>query len=360
MLKQYKGKFLFKSESLLEEFTGLHLEKLLKVSPVKRQYCLDKNNRIDILGKNASGQAIIIELKKGSTKSIIDQLVRYNHAFTQLLESDLDLPGVCFDQKPILIAIASYFSDPTITYAKSRIPECLLLTYEIVKKNGDHFLMFRQVDGTIYSQTQLEIIEDPLFESLPSFIQGYLLKKSELRPRVTQIIQRILDFHSDLRFSEYVNYTGRLYKQMIFAKFNQKGKILSNKECASLTYYPNEDFPEGKLQLFVYLPTVQIKPKQGKRIKLVDSIDINSDDFITVKSLRDFNTILCHAGNFPLRYPLMTQDFKQTFDHFEDYYIHYRQYMKSRQKLTPVSRVDFASVDQVLRLTALPLTALAV
>lgn len=46
----------------------------------------------------------------------------------------------------------------------------------------------------------------------------------------------------------------------------------------------------------------------------------------------------------------MTPDFKQTFDNFEDYYIHYRQHMKSRQKLTPVSRVDFTSVDQVLRM----------
>lgn len=202
-------------------------------------------------------------------------------------------------KNPYSAAIASYLSDTTITYAKSRIPQCLLLTYEIIKKNENHFLVFRQADGTIYSQTQIEIIEDPLFESLPSFIQGYLLKKSELRPRVTQIIQRILDFHSDLRFSEYVNYTGRLYKQMIFAKFNQKGEIISNKECASLTYYPNEDFPDGKLQLSVYLPTVQIKPKQGKWIKLVDSIDINSDDFITVKSLRDFNTILCQGAQFP-------------------------------------------------------------
>ena len=106
MLRQFKGKFLLKSESLLEEFIWLNLNKLLKINPLKRQYIVNNKNRTDILGITKEGSLAIIELKKKGDKGSIDQLIRYKKNLLKYSSQSSMLSEVDFKRDFVLIAIA--------------------------------------------------------------------------------------------------------------------------------------------------------------------------------------------------------------------------------------------------------------
>lgn len=347
MLRQPKGKFLLKSEALLEEFIWLHLKPLLSLDPVKKQYFINKQNRSDILGVNPEGRLAILELKKGEGKGSIDQLLRYQDFFRKESHQDPNFERVDFSKKFLLIAIASHFNSSTIDYAQKMIPDCLLLTHEVKQyDNGEYFLLLKKLDNRILSKIPIEIIEDSLFESLPSFIQGYLLDKPEIRERILLIIQKILSYSPDLSLETQYNYSS---KEMIFAKFNKKGELLTDKTCISFMYDPAEQTdPKDKLSLYVYLPT--IFSMVTKNVKRVDRIRICTDDYTNVEKIEDFYTRCYRNDPCYLNYPLRTTEINEVYKSFQDYYINYRKYMKSRQKLRPVDASDFTSVDSIIQM----------
>lgn len=352
MLSQSKGKFLFKSESLLEEFTWLYLWDLLNLYPVKKQHIINTQNRSDILGVNSQGQLAILELKKGGGLASIDQLIRYKDNLMNLRTQTTEFDKVDFNKDLILIAVASHFSASTKTYAESKLPGCLLLTYEVKKTlNGEYFLIFNHLNSTVFSQVKIEVVEDSLFDSLPSFMQGYLLSKPELRENVLTIIHAIQSYSSELRFSSYTRYSSEsVSKELVFAKYNKEGQLLNDKTCVSFTYYYGGIFPKGKLCLDVYLPTVEINPRTYKRTKKVDGIYVNTNDFVNVTELGDTNSGWSKTLGVPLKYPLKTPEVDETFYSFEDYYTNYRKYMKSRQKLRSVNHSDFTSVEGMVQM----------
>lgn len=352
MLSQSKGKFLFKSESLLEEFTWLHLGDLLNIYPVKRQHIIDNQNRSDILGVNSQGQLAILELKKGGGKASIDQLIRYRYNLINSRIQTTEFSKVDFNKDLILIAVASHFSASTKNYAENNFPECLLLTYEVKQTlNGEYFLIFRHLNSTVFSQVKIEVVEDSLFDSLPSFMQGYLLSKPELRENILTIIQAIQSYSSELRFFSYTHYRSEsVSKQLAFTKYNKKGEILNNKSCVSFDYFYGGNFPKGELFLEVYLPTVEINVRTYNRTKNVDGIFVKTNDFVNVTELHDQNSGASKAFGLPLAYPLKTPEIDETFYSFEDYYTNYRKYMKSRQKLKPVNHSDFTSVEGMVQM----------
>ncbi len=351
MLRQSKGKFLFKSEALLEEFIWLHLNSLLKLDKIKKQHIINKQNRSDILGVTASGKLAILELKKGGSKGSIEQLIRYKDNLVNERPSTPEFSKVDFSQGYLPIAIASNFSDNARTYAESKLPGCLLLTYEIQRTlSNESYLILKNSDDSILSKVKVEIIEDPLFESLPSFMQGYLLENPDTRGNILELIETILDYHPDIRFDSQVDYSEDVSKSLIFAKYNKKGKILNNKNCADFTYRYGNSYPNGQFRLTVYLPTITIYPRDYKVIKHVDGICVGTDDFVTVTRHWDLNSIFREVSNLPLRYPLKAPGINQVFDNFEDYYINYRKYMKSRQKLRPIQHSDFTTVKGMVRM----------
>ena len=91
--------------------------------------------------------------------------------------------------------------------------------------------------------------------------------------------------------------------------------------------------------------------KNIKRHKLIDGITIHSDDFIHVDRLVDHNTMMSEIGKIPLRYPLKTAAVDEMYFTFEDYYINYRKYMKSRSSLKPIDRSEFSLVENIVRIT---------
>ena len=350
MLKQSKGKFLFKSEALLEEFIWLHLESLLNIRGIKKQHIINKENRSDIMAVNSLGQLVIIELKKGGGTGCIDQLVRYKKHLMDEQTKVKEFLDIDFSKEFLTIAIASSFSAATKAYAESKLQNCLLLTYEVNKNSDDNYYLIVKNGNSVFSKLKIEIIEDSLFDSLPSFVQGYLLDKPEIRKRLLSIIQRILSYSSDIRFDSYTTYSDNVTKTVEFAKYNRQGQILNNKICAEFTYSYGITFPQAKLSLIVYLPTVEVNPRSYRWTKKVDGINVNTEDFVNVTELRGLNSTLSKTLGLPLRYPLKAPDIDKTFNSFEDYYINYRKYMKSRQQLRPVSHSDFTSVEGMVQM----------
>ena len=201
VLKQYRGKFLLKSELLLEEFIWLNISQLLQISPLIRQYIVNKKNRTDILGITKDRRLAIVELKKEGSKRSIDQLIRYRENILQDSSESTVLSEVDFNQDFVLIAIAGRFSSQAIEYAQEKLPQALLLTYEIKKdQNNLYYLILRNRVNKIYSKVKIDIIEDSIFDSLPSFIQGYLIDNIQHRHPILSIIEQILSFSSDIKF----------------------------------------------------------------------------------------------------------------------------------------------------------------
>ncbi|MDJ0687174.1 MAG: endonuclease NucS [Xenococcaceae cyanobacterium MO_188.B32] len=354
MLRQFKGKFLLKSESLLEEFIWLNLNKLLKINPLKRQYIVNNKNRTDILGITKEGSLAIIELKKKGDKGSIDQLIRYKKNLLKYSSQSSMLSEVDFKRDFVLIAIAGHFSPQVKEYASNKLPEVLLLTYEIQKAQNDEYsLILRKHNDKIYSRVKIDIIEDSLFDSLPSFLQGYLIDTPQHRTPIVSIIKQILSFSSDIKFETSSNYNsnGDIEKSLLFAKYNKKGGIINNKVCAEFSYYYNSKNKKDRLTLRLYLPTVELSIRGIKRHKLIDSITIITDDFVSVNQLIDNNTVISKARQVSLRYPLKTAEIDEIYSSFEDYYINYRKYMKSRQSLRPINRSDFTLVKKVVQMT---------
>jgi RecB family endonuclease NucS len=95
----------FQSEQALEEFIWLHLEPLLGLQPLSRQYY--SNNQVcDILAVGANRQLTILELKNAEDRYIVQQLTRY---YSNLL-AEKPFPEQVDYSLPIrLLAIAPTF-----------------------------------------------------------------------------------------------------------------------------------------------------------------------------------------------------------------------------------------------------------
>lgn len=349
MLRMSKGKYLFKSELLLEEFVWLHLQTLLDLKPIKRQYTINKQNRSDILGMTNEGRLALLELKKEGGKDSINQLLRYEKFLKQEQPKDDKFAQVDFNKNFLKIAIASHFNQATIDYAKQVIPEGMLLTYEVKLNNkGEYSLIFKKLDDTILSKIKIDIIEDELFESLPYFIQGYLLDNPSVREPILSIIQKILSFNPNM--SMEAQHHSADVKELFFAKFGKDGYALKGKELGTFYYYPEIENPNERLVLFLEFPAFEFR--RGKDpLKGITSVQVYTDDFINVNKLEDFYTKI-HAYNhsYPLRYRLKTEGIDQTYNNWQDYYINYRKYKKSRQKLKQIEPSDFTLVESLVQM----------
>jgi RecB family endonuclease NucS len=92
----------FVSEEALEDFVEAHLENLLDLTIVKRQYIVSEQ-RCDIIAVDGDRSLTVLELKNGEDRYIVQQLTRYYHA---LLETKPFADRVNYDRPVRLIAIA--------------------------------------------------------------------------------------------------------------------------------------------------------------------------------------------------------------------------------------------------------------
>lgn len=105
IIKKKDGKIEFRSETDLENFVFIHLDRLLNLSPLSRQYRIG-TEICDILATDSYGKLTIIELKNSEDRYIVQQLTRYYHG---LIERKPKLDGIDYKQPVKLIAIAPSF-----------------------------------------------------------------------------------------------------------------------------------------------------------------------------------------------------------------------------------------------------------
>jgi Endonuclease NucS len=105
IIKKKDGGFEFKSEAELENFLFIHLDRLLNLSPIVRQYRIG-TEICDVLATDSQKNLSIIELKNTEDRYIVQQLTRYYHG---LIENQPKFDGVDYKKPVKLIAIAPSF-----------------------------------------------------------------------------------------------------------------------------------------------------------------------------------------------------------------------------------------------------------
>ncbi|MBW4571064.1 MAG: DUF91 domain-containing protein [Tolypothrix carrinoi HA7290-LM1] len=133
----------FETEADLEDFVWANLQQLLGLTPLKRQHYVN-GQFCDILALGDNQQLVVLELKKGEDRYIVQQLTRY---FDALLE-DKPFPEQVDYQKPIgLIAIqASFHRDNFIDRKYNHLP-IQFFRYEVVADGEKLDLQLEDVES---------------------------------------------------------------------------------------------------------------------------------------------------------------------------------------------------------------------
>lgn len=133
---------LFSSEFELEETVWQHLKRLLKLSPLKRQYAVN-GQFCDILATDDLNCLVVIELKNTEDRYIVQQLTRYYDALCE----DTALKSLVDTRKPIrLIAIAPRFHRDTLIDCKYNQLSIELMTFDLVPQDDSYRLRLTNLD----------------------------------------------------------------------------------------------------------------------------------------------------------------------------------------------------------------------
>jgi RecB family endonuclease NucS len=105
MLKKVGGKVEFKSEAELEKFVYGHLDELLALQPIAKQYRIN-SDICDILAVDDRQRLSIIELKNVEDRYVVQQLTRY---YESLIEEKPFSNLINYENDIRLIAITPSF-----------------------------------------------------------------------------------------------------------------------------------------------------------------------------------------------------------------------------------------------------------
>ena len=144
IIKKKDGQIEFRSETDLENFVFIHLDRLLNLSPISRQYRIG-TEICDVLAADDRKRLTIVELKNAEDRYIVQQLTRYYHG---LIERKPRLDGIDYKQPVKLIAIAPSFHSHNFVdkvYTKLYFE---FFTFELTvnQSTGDIFFELTNVD----------------------------------------------------------------------------------------------------------------------------------------------------------------------------------------------------------------------
>jgi Endonuclease NucS len=144
IIKKKDGSFQFKSETELENFVYIHLDKLLNLSPMARQYRIG-TEICDVLATDDRQRLTIIELKNAEDRYIVQQLTRYYHG---LIERKPRLDGIDYRKPVKLIAIAPSFHTHNFVDKVYNKLEFDFFTFKLTvdRSTGDIFFALTNVD----------------------------------------------------------------------------------------------------------------------------------------------------------------------------------------------------------------------
>jgi RecB family endonuclease NucS len=242
----------FVSEEALEDFVEAHLENLLGLTIVKRQYIVSEQ-RCDIIAVDGDRSLTVLELKNGEDRYIVQQLTRYYHA---LLESKPFADRVNYDRQVRLIAIAPKFHRDNFIDRKYNHLILQFLEFAIVPDGEKLFLQLKNVDTEHTSQLEIADRETPNTDEIPSPPKALLKLLSGCdivqQQDILKIRHKILSF--DLRMQEITSSSSIKYGN---------GNSKTSKFCAELC-----SDSKGNILLFLWLPLKGLTSKTISRARV--------------------------------------------------------------------------------------------
>ncbi|MGF2035439.1 MAG: endonuclease NucS domain-containing protein [Nostoc sp. CmiVER01] len=242
----------FATEADLEDFVWANLKELFGLIPLKRQYYI-KGQICDILALNDKKQLVVLELKNGEDRYIVQQLTRYYEA---LLENKPFLDEVDYGQPISLIAIKPNFHRDNFTDRKYNHLSIQFLSFQILEASKNFYLELKDLDNGKLSKIEIPHQERNVSEDIsapPRAIINRLAKchnsSENERETVLRIRKKILGF--DKRIQEIVKPNSIEYG---------KGK---SKLCAEFYFGSTIYGFKGRPNLFLRLPEPEPYLKQN-------------------------------------------------------------------------------------------------
>lgn len=150
-LRQTGQRWEFESEATLEDFVWANLKKLLKLTPLKRQYHV-KGQICDIIAADSNKRLVILELKNGEDRYIVQQLTRYYDA---LLEEKPFKEDIDYGQPVHLVAITPNFHKDNLTDRKYNHLFIEFLKFEILTNQNKLYFQCKNIDTGKVSQLEI-------------------------------------------------------------------------------------------------------------------------------------------------------------------------------------------------------------
>jgi RecB family endonuclease NucS len=235
----------FESETVLEEFVWANLQQLLGLTPLKRQYRVS-GQICDIVAVDENKRLVVLELKNGEDRYIVQQLTPYYDA---LLEEKAFNAEIDYGQPVRLVAITPNFHKDNFTDKKYHQLFLEFLQFKIIQTSKKFYLHLEDIDSGKVSKLDIIHQEKERDENLPpppkkllNFLDKCDKCSDKQREAVLKIRQKILSFDSRMQ-------------EVVKANRIEYGKGKSN-PCAELYFRKSDDFGYG-LNLFLRLPEPQ-------------------------------------------------------------------------------------------------------
>ncbi len=192
----------FASEEALEDFVEVHLQSLLALTIIKRQFTVNEQ-RCDIIAVDENKRLVVLELKNGEDRYVVQQLTRYYDA---LLEHKPFADRVDYAQPVRLIAITPKFHRDNFTDRKYHGLFFQFLQFAIVLSEDNLNLQLKDVDNEQISQVEITYQQTESTDNIPSPPREFrnLLKKfiDDEQQVIWRIRENILRF--DTRMQEII------------------------------------------------------------------------------------------------------------------------------------------------------------
>lgn len=240
LFRQQDSNWRFASEVRLEDFVWEHLDALMGLVPLARQYYVG-SDVCDIIAMDPDGRAVVVELKNEEDRHVVSQITRYCHALT-IEKPFAEKVDYSLGVRPVIVAPV-FHRHNAVDLLYNRLPIEFLL-YSLVVENGSFVLELRSTEGATVARLPLEVgpPQQQAVVSLPPPGRAFLRLTATLDPAAAQLARQF-------RETLYTLHSGVQEKVVGEAVRWSAG----NKEIAEARTQR-----DSSLALFVWLPQARV------------------------------------------------------------------------------------------------------
>ncbi|MGD1715272.1 endonuclease NucS domain-containing protein [Dapis sp. BLCC M172] len=236
-LKKTGSGWEFASEEILEDFLYEHLEILLSLNVLDRQYIVN-SQRCDILAVDSHKKLVVLELKNVEDRGIVQQLTRYYDA---LLDEKPFSDKVDYQQPVRLVAITPSFHRDNFTDRKYHTLDFQFLEFSVIQDEDKFYLYLKDVDNEEISKVIIpyQELENDLDIPVPpkALLKVVNNLDGQQQEEIFRVRRKILSFNPKIQ--EFASAGSIKYGS---------GSGKSSKFCAEFF------LEKGELILFLWIP----------------------------------------------------------------------------------------------------------